>query len=158
VTEELPVTHPLFHFYVQEATRTSDLLLLEQVNKVCVDFLCKKGIHGNVLRHTAPKLTKNQRKPAKTKSKSEEEIVNDLASAERTQSATFVSTGGGALNSDIAIKAGAVVLWKRKQERDQKLLKQKAEAFKRQKKADKILSLKKPSMKDYTVAQLTDLG
>ena len=102
--EELPVTHPLFHFYVQEATQTSDLLVLEQVNKACVDFLCKKGIHANVLRRTAPKLTKNQRKLAKTKSKSEEEIVNDLASAKHTQSATFISTGGGVLNSDIAIK------------------------------------------------------
>ena len=60
--EELPVTHPLFHFYVQEATGTSDLVLLEQVNKVWMDFSCKKGMHANVLRRTAPKLAKNQRK------------------------------------------------------------------------------------------------
>ena len=78
-------------------------------NKACVDFLCKKGIHANVLRRTAPNLTKNQRKLAKMKSKSEEEIVNDLASVKCTQSTMFVSTGGGALNGDKAIKAGAIV-------------------------------------------------
>ena len=69
-----------------------------------------------------------------------EENIKELAGAKRTMSAMFVATGGNALNTNIAFCAGALVLLQEKKVNEKKEHKQKAEAYKRQEDAKKVLN------------------
>ena len=156
VPSKLPIESPLFQLYVETVTKEGNLLELERINAQCVDNLLSVGWKAEVLRRKAPRKTNLQKAMELAKTKSSEQIIIDLAGSSRSHSNLFVKTGGGALNSNEALQAGALVLKRTKRVKERKEFKSKVAAFKRQQLGQDILTLKKEDEK-HTVQELTNL-
>ena len=156
IPSELPIESPLFQLYVETVTKEGNLLELERINAQCVDNLLSVGWNAEVLRRKAPRKTNLQKAMELAKTKSLEEIIIDLAGSSRSHSNLFVKTGGGALNSNEALQASALVLKRTKRVKERKEFKSKVAAFKRQQLGQDILTLKKEDEK-HTVQELTTL-
>ena len=156
IPSELPIESPLFQLYVETVTKEGNLLELERINAQCVNNLLSAGWNAEVLRRKAPRKTNLQKAMELAKTKSSEEIIIDLAGSSRSHSNLFVKTGGGALNSNEALQAGALVLKRTKRVKERKEFKSKVAAFKRQQLGQDILTLKKEDEK-HTVQELTTL-